>query len=43
MPANTMQPIHKRLDTYLPLEAERSELFLTVLDLVHRYGGLAHY
>jgi hypothetical protein len=41
MPINTMQPIHERLDTYFPLEAERSELFMTVLDLMHRYGGLA--
>jgi hypothetical protein len=41
MSTNTMQPIHERLDTYLPLEAERSELFLTVLDLMHRFGGIA--
>jgi hypothetical protein len=35
------QAYHKRQDTYLGPEAQRSELFMTVLDLLNRYGGLA--
>jgi hypothetical protein len=35
------QAYHKRQDTYLGPEAQRSELFMTVLELMNQYGGLA--
>jgi hypothetical protein len=38
---STVQPIHERQDTYLGPNAERNELFLTIADLMNRFGGLA--
>jgi hypothetical protein len=41
MSMSTIQPYHKQQETYLTPHAERSELFLAVLELMNQYGGLA--